>query len=179
MQLLCDIALGVDNWALLHTELVAACPDFNRSSDACRKKWKKIYDDYKADYNINGVSGNGRASKCKWYSLVDSYMHERANVMKHVHGSATDEDPNISQVDGVDTGGVNGDRVQNNGNEKSPPCISKLVGKRGEKLATQEAIQELSQQSKLLLETLKDTEKQKLLLLEGMLATMGQLVNKF
>jgi len=66
----------VDNWGLLYIELVVACLDFNRSSDACRKKWKKIYDDYKSDYDVNGISGNGRASKYKWYSLVDSYMHE-------------------------------------------------------------------------------------------------------
>ena len=99
----------MDNSAILHTELVVACPDFNRSSDACRKKWKKIYDDYKSDYDVNGTNGNERASKCKWYALVDSYMHERANVMKHVHGSAKDMDPDASHLDGVNGGGVDGE----------------------------------------------------------------------
>ena len=84
----------MDNWGVLHTHLVAACPDFDRSSDACRKKWKKVYDDYKSDYNLNGTSGSQRSSKSKYYLIIDSYMHDRANVYKHVHGSATDENPN-------------------------------------------------------------------------------------
>ena len=84
---------GVDNWGVLHTHLVAACPDFNRSSDACCKKWKNLYDDYKADYTANGISGNDRSSRSKFYSLIDGYMHERANVMKHVHGGVHDDDP--------------------------------------------------------------------------------------
>jgi hypothetical protein len=86
--------LGVDNWGVLHTHLVAACPDFDRSSDACRKKWKKLYDDYKSDYNVNGTFGSQRASKSKYYPLIDIYMHDRVNVLRHVHASATDEDPN-------------------------------------------------------------------------------------
>ena len=73
---------------------MAHCPDFDRSSDACRKKWKKLYDDYKFDYTVNDISGSQRSSKCKYYSLIDGYMHDRANVLKHVHASATDEDPN-------------------------------------------------------------------------------------
>ena len=62
--------------------------------DACRKKWKKLYDDYKSDYTVNNIYGSQRSSKCKYYTIIDSYMHDRANVLKHVHGSATDEDPN-------------------------------------------------------------------------------------
>ena len=84
--------LGVDNWDVLHTHLVAACPDFNRSSDARRMKWKFLYDDYKADYTANDISGNQRSSRSKFYSLIDGYMHERTNVMKHVHGGVDDDD---------------------------------------------------------------------------------------
>jgi hypothetical protein len=83
----------VDNWGILHTHLVATCPDFDRSSDSCRKKWKKLYDDYKSDYTVNGTYSSQRSSKCKYYSIINSYMHDRANVLKHVDGVATDEDP--------------------------------------------------------------------------------------
>ena len=93
----------MDNWGVLHTHLVVACPDFNRSSNACYKKWKSLYDDYKADYTANGISGNQRSSRSKFYSLIDGYMHERANVMKHVHGGVDDDDPNTkSQEDQED-----------------------------------------------------------------------------
>lgn len=73
---------------------MATCLDFDRSSDACRKKWKILYDDYKYDYTVNGIFGIQRSSMYKYYSIIDNYMHNRANVLKHVHGSATDEDPN-------------------------------------------------------------------------------------
>ena len=58
------------------------------------KNRKKLYDDYKFDYTVNGTSGSQRSSKCKYYSIMDNYMHDLANVLKHVHYSATDEDPN-------------------------------------------------------------------------------------
>jgi len=35
--------------------------------------------------------------------------------MKHVHGSATDEDPNASQLDRADAGSIDGEQVQPNG----------------------------------------------------------------
>ena len=53
-----------------------------------------MYDDYKADYTANSISSNQRSSRSKFYSLIDGYMHERANVMKHVHGGLDDDDPN-------------------------------------------------------------------------------------
>ena len=86
--------LGVDNWGVLYTHLVDACPDFNWSSDACRKKWNSLYNDYKADYTANNIFDNQRSSRSKFYSLIDGYMHECANVMKHVHGGLDDDDPN-------------------------------------------------------------------------------------
>ena len=53
-----------------------------------------MYDDYKSDYIVNGTSSNQRSSECKYYSIIDKYMHDCANVLKHVHSSAIDEDPN-------------------------------------------------------------------------------------
>jgi len=136
----------VDNWGVLHTHLVAACPDFDRSSDACRKKWKKIYDDYKSDYTANGVSGNERASKSKYYSLVDSYMHDRANVLKHVHVSANDEDPNSVQQE------VQIEQHDTTAFPKPVASTSHVHGKKKtDKLATQQAIAIMAEQSVKLL----------------------------
>ena len=115
--------------------MVAICPDFDCSSDACRKKWKKLYDDYKADYTANAVSGNERSTKCKWYSLIDGFMHDRANVYNHAHASAQDEDPNNMEDDIQE---VSNDPTQV---PHSTPSSSQIpISKKSEKLATQEAI---------------------------------------
>lgn len=107
--------------------LVAACPDFDRSGDACRKKWKKIYDNYKSDYTANGVSGNERASKCKYYALVDSYMHNRANSVQQ-DGQAEEEDTTPVHEPEASTSQVHGK-------------------KKTDKLATQETIAIMAEQS--------------------------------
>lgn len=83
---------GVDNWARLYTRLVSICPDFSKDAEACRKKWASIYDAYKEDKACNMKSGSNRSEKCKWYALVDDYMHDRAHVVSHAHGSAQEDD---------------------------------------------------------------------------------------
>ena len=65
------------------------CPDFTKDSEACRKKWSNIYNEYKEDKAINLRSGSDRSEKCRWYLLVDEFMHDRANVVFHAHASAT------------------------------------------------------------------------------------------
>ena len=123
--------------------MVASCPDFDRSSDACQKKWKKPYDDYKVDYTVNVTSGNERSAKCKWYSLIDGFMHDHANVYKHVHASAQDEDPNNVQDDSQE---VSNDPSQV---PQSTPSTSQIpISKKSEKLATQEAIGQMVEHSK-------------------------------
>ncbi|KAG0619131.1 hypothetical protein M758_4G119600 [Ceratodon purpureus] len=71
---------GVDNWGRLHRALITNCPDFNKDSEACRKKWAAIYKDYKHDKAANSTSGSVRSDKCKWYVLVDQYFFDRVNV---------------------------------------------------------------------------------------------------
>lgn len=56
---------GVDNWSRLHTKLVSLCPDFTKDSEACRKKWSAIYNDYKEDKAMTDMRKNGM-------SLVES-----------------------------------------------------------------------------------------------------------
>ena len=59
--------VGVDNWSRLHTRLVSLCPDFSKDSEACRKKWSVIYNDYKEDKAMNLKSGLQRSDKCQWF----------------------------------------------------------------------------------------------------------------
>ena len=164
--------LGVDNWGVLHTHLVAAYPDFNRSSNACRMKWKSLYDDYKTDYTTNGISGNEKSLRSKFYSLIDGYMHERANVMKQVHGGVDDDDPNTEpQKDDKD--------LQETMGVSEPASTSKVQGKRKlDKMVAQQAITLMAELSVKLTDAMKDSKAAKLTILQGMLSTMNELVRK-
>ncbi len=164
----------MDNWGVLHTHLVAHCPDFDRSSDACRKKWKKLYDDYKSNYTANGTSGSERSSKCKYYSIIDSYMHDRANVLKHVHGSATDEDPNKDPSSLLHEGEDVQETIR-------PPeaSSSEVQGKKKtDKFVAQQAMSVMAEQSVKLTDVISSAEAAKLSLLQGVLVTMNELVKK-
>ena len=68
------------------------CPDFCKDSEACRKKWSTIYNEYKEDKVLNSKSNLQRSEKCRWYHLVDESMHDKANVVSHAHASVVDGD---------------------------------------------------------------------------------------
>lgn len=93
--------------------------------------------------------------------------------MKHVHASAHDENPNleedIPQDDVPETSSVP---------EPSSSTPSLQGKKKTEKLATQDAIAVMAEQSKELTKVVRESEAAKLALLQGMLATMGDLVKK-
>ena len=162
----------MDNWGILHIHLVAACSDFNWSSNACRKKWKSLYDDYKADYTANSISSNQRSSRSKFYSLIDGYMHERANVMKHVHGGLDDDDPKTEpqadQEDFHESMGVSEPAITSHCQSKRKP----------HKMVAQQAITLMAEQSVKLTNAIKDSEAAKLTILQGMLSTMNELERK-
>ena len=82
----------MDNWSRLHKKLVTFFPDFTKDSEACRKKWSNIYNDYKEDKAMNMRSGSDRYEKCRWYQLVDGFMSDRAHVVSHAHVSAMNPD---------------------------------------------------------------------------------------
>ena len=171
---MCFLLLGAGNWGVLHTHLVDNCPDFNRNSDACRKKWKKLYDDYKSDYTVNGTSGSQRSSKYKYYSIIDSYMHDRAYVLKHVHGSATDEDPNKDLSSLLHEG----EDVQETMRPPEASSFEAQGKKKTDKFASQQAMSVMAEQSVKLTDAITSSEAAKLNLLQGMLATMNELVRK-
>jgi hypothetical protein len=53
------------------------CYGFDKDSEACRKKWLRIYKEYKDDKNAQ-LSGNA-SQKCKFYELMEFYMGEKVN----------------------------------------------------------------------------------------------------
>ena len=84
--------IGVDDRSCVHTKLVSLCPDFTKDSEACRKKWSSIYNDYMEDKAMNMKSGSQRSEKCRWFQLVDEFIFDRTNVVSHAHASARNAD---------------------------------------------------------------------------------------
>ena len=80
------------DWHSKTTKLVALYPDFSKDSEACRKKWSAIYNDYNEDKAMNMKFGSERSEKCRWYELVDEFMHDRTNVVSHAHASTVNPD---------------------------------------------------------------------------------------
>ena len=160
---------SVDNWSRLHTKLVSMCPDFLKDSEACRKKWSVIYNDYKEDKAMNLKSCSQRSEKCRWFQLVDEFMFDRANVVSHAHGSAVGGD-------GVKCTGTSETNITE---QRSVECTSKsLEPKRKEDIFMDRCISGIRESSKTLVESLKANEEIKMALLMSMQATMQKLVDK-
>lgn len=69
----------------LHKKLVSMCPNFNKDSEACRKKCSTIYNEYKEDKAIIMKLRSQQSEKCRWYILVYEFMFDMENVVLHAH----------------------------------------------------------------------------------------------
>jgi hypothetical protein len=160
---------GVDNWSRLHTKLVSLCPDFAKDSEACRKKWSSIYNDYKEDKAMNMKSGSDRSEKCRWYVLVDEFMSDRAHVVTHAHASAMDPGgPKSASASVTDTM----DHKPSESTSKSPEP------KRKEEIFLERCLGRIEESSKNLMDSLKASDEMKMTLLMSMQQTMLKLVDK-
>lgn len=160
---------GVDNWSRLHTKLAALCPDFTKDSESCRKKWSAIYADYKEDKAMNMKSGEERSEKCRWFTLVDEFMSDRAHVVSHAHASATNPDGPKSTTNS-DTNSVA---------PKGGECSSKpSEPKRKDEVFLERCIGEIKESSKHLMDSLRASDDMKMSILMSMQKTMERLVDK-
>ena len=66
----------MDNWSQVHTKLVSVCPDFPKDSEACRKKWSVIYNDYKEDKALNLKSGESTSKSPGTKRREDMFMEK-------------------------------------------------------------------------------------------------------
>ena len=165
---LCTCA-GVDNWSRLYTRLVSLCPDFTKDSAACRKKWAAIYNEYKEDKAMNAKSGSNRSEKCRWFSLVDEFMFDRANVVSHAHSSAVNLDgPKCVANSYTNTF----DQQSGESTSKSPEP------KRKEEIILKRCIGKIEESDKSLIDGMKSSEDMKMALLVSMQQTMAKLVDK-
>ena len=160
---------GVDNWSRVHTKLVALCPDFSKDSEACRKKWSAIYNDYKEDKAMNLKSGSGRSEKCRWYDLVDEFMHDRANVVAHAHASTNSPDgPKCKTT--LETNTIE-QRSDESTSKSSEP-------KRKDDILHRECIGEIRESNKTLMENMKASDDMKMSLLMTIQQTMQKMIKK-
>ena len=145
------------------------CLDFPKDSEACRKKWSVIYNDYKEDKALNLKSGSQRSDKCRWFQLVDEFMFDRANVVTHAHASVVDGDG----VKCTATMETNTTELRSGESSSKSPSI-----KRKEDIFMDKCIGVIQDSSKTLLQGLKANEDMKMALLMSMQQTMQKMVDK-
>ena len=160
----------VDNWSSVYTKIISLCPDFTKDSEASRKKWRSIYNDYWEDKAMNMKSRSQRSEKCRWFQLVDEFMFDRTNVVSHAHANVT----NADRVKSTATS------ITNTIDQKSGESTSKSPEpKRNPDPFMQQCLSEIKESSKNLTDTLKSIEKSKMFLLTNLKETMKKLVDKF
>ena len=153
----------------MHTKLVSMCLDFTKVSEACRKKWGAIYNDYKEDKAMNAKSGSQRSEKCRWYLLVDEFMYDRANVVSHAHASAMNPDG----PKGGATLDTNTMEIRDGESTSKSP-----EPKRKEDLFLEQCIGKIEDSSDKLIQVMKSSDEIRMSLLLSMQQTMMKLVDK-
>lgn len=143
------------------------CPDFPKDSEACRKNWSVIYNDYKEDKAMNMKSGAHRSEKCRWYQLVDEFMFDRANVVYHAHASAMGGDGVKCAITSDTT-----DRKSVEVTSKSPEP------RRKDDILFERCMGDMKETSKNLMDNLKANDDIKMALLMNIQQTMQKLVDK-
>lgn len=92
---------GVNLWGKVAIQLSSIYHDFDKDSEACRKKWAQLLNQYRADKTHNMISGNDRKITCKWFDIMDEYCHDRASVtcVSHASSGGDCEGPSHSEMD--------------------------------------------------------------------------------
>lgn len=74
----------VDLWQIVEREMTNSCFGFDKDSEACRKKWLRVYKEYKDDLHL---SNKDESQKCRFYDLIDFYMGARAMHNNNINNS--------------------------------------------------------------------------------------------
>eukprot|EP00250_Pteridium_aquilinum_P035598 c9701_g1_i1 orf=316-1377(-) len=68
----------IDLWQVIKNEMARTCHGFDKDSEACRKKWRRVYKEYRDEKNLHGAGGDA-SQKCRFFELLEYYMGERAD----------------------------------------------------------------------------------------------------
>ncbi|KAG0574894.1 hypothetical protein KC19_VG300500 [Ceratodon purpureus] len=83
------LSVGIDTWVRLHARMVVMLPKFNRTVQACRKKFNQVFASYKEDKLANGISDNN-PQESKFYDALDRWYHQAGQVFKDVSATTND-----------------------------------------------------------------------------------------
>lgn len=123
--------VGVNTWFKVHRHMLVACPRFQKSHSACKKKWDVEYKKYKEDKRFLQISSNNRHIQCKFFEEIDMAFANRANVKKLVHHDS-EGGSNPCPVDGADdVAPTAGEGASSRASNKEPP-IAALCSERKE-----------------------------------------------
>ena len=64
-------------------------PKFNRTAQACHKKFNQFFFVYKEDKLANGISCNNQ-QESKFYDALDQWYHQAGQCFKHVSATTND-----------------------------------------------------------------------------------------
>ncbi|MCO5575869.1 hypothetical protein L7F22_029674 [Adiantum nelumboides] len=67
----------VDLWQVIKNEMARTCPGFDKDSEACRKKWRRVYKEYRDEKTSHAASDASQRSR--FYDLLEYYMGDRAD----------------------------------------------------------------------------------------------------
>ena len=118
---------------------------------------------------MNLKSGSQRFEKCRWYQLVDEFMHDHANVVSHAHASANNPDGSVDTSASV----TNTTKFRTGDTSSKSP-----EPKRKENMFFERCIGEIREGNKTLMETMKATKDMKMALFVSMQQTMTKMVEK-
>ncbi|KAI5075864.1 hypothetical protein GOP47_0009940 [Adiantum capillus-veneris] len=123
---------GINLWAKVVARLASTYHDFDKDSEACRKKWGFVLGQYRLDKAHNATSGNDRKYTCKWYDVVDEYYHDRASVKCVSRASSTThENTKMSEVPGEEDSKASQIKIQatttTNGKRSTPKVEESLA----------------------------------------------------
>lgn len=114
-------------------------------------------------------SGSDHSEKCRWYTLVNEFMSDRAHVVTQAHASTTNPDgPNF----GTPSDTNNTDHKSGESTSKSPEP------KRKDDILIEKCIGEFRESSKTLMDRLTASDDMKTSLILSMQQTMTKLVEK-
>ena len=106
-------------------------PKFNRTAQACRKKFNQIFVSYKENKLANGISGNNR-QESKFFDALDQWYHQAGQIFKHVSATTNDSAnfPTNSSPE-VDSAPISTppsiSKTRNNFQERSIEIFEKMV----------------------------------------------------
>ncbi|KAI5080329.1 hypothetical protein GOP47_0005808 [Adiantum capillus-veneris] len=160
---------GIDMWSKVSSQLAEAHEDFDKNSESCRKKWQRVYKAFKDDKALLAASSGEKYLSCKWFDLVEHYMHNH-----------------VDQNGGADDQPTSAEEVTHPHSAHAPPTDSvnhlvhqyKLNAKRARKdQKVKESLSQMVETWRESLEVLKDSEAKRLEILQTLSNTMAGLLD--